>query len=107
MQKPSGSDPRSLLTDGVQAVLQARTTAHGQGPSGSRNAAAAASHGTSEAAVNEMLATNPHIHEPHGSYEQSLRSLVQSRTQTDSDFNAERFPNIAKWISGNDNGTTK
>lgn len=107
MQKPSGSDPRALLHEGVRTVLQARAAA--AGPSGNRSGASAAAGGpasggpgTSEAAVSEMLATQPHLHEPQGSYEQALQALVQNRVQADSDFNADRYPNIAKWISRSD-----
>lgn len=101
-QKLNGSDPRQLLTDGVRAVLGPHPPSSGSSIAGNSNAGASSSNGTATpvtaAAIDEALAAQPQIHEPHGSFEQAMRLLAENRIRTDGDFNAARYPNLAKWI---------
>lgn len=84
--KPSGSDPRSIITDSVRQVIQTRNIA-------------GSSAASSNVSADEALAANSHIHEPYGSYEQAIRTAVQSRINSDPDYTPERFPNCSKWIN--------
>ena len=82
------SDPRTFLAEGVRRVMQSRA--------GGNNAHQ--SH-TSNVSAEEALASNPHICEPHGSYEQAIRTFVQNRISSDPDYSPERFPNCSKWVN--------
>lgn len=91
--KPAISEPTSILSQGVRQVLQSRV-GRAAGASSSNSAANAS-------ALDEAIASNPHIQEPYGSFEQAILDHVQSRVQNDPDFNSDRFPNSAKWVKKN------
>lgn len=97
--KPSAAEPNNILPQTVRQVLQSRTSSHGA------NAASSSSSSTAIAitapALDEAIATNQHIQEPYGSYEQALLNHVQSRITSDPTFTPERFPNCSKWINKN------
>lgn len=97
--KPPPAEPNTMLGLGLRQVLQSRVVSRvgGASTSGSTSAALA----STAAALNDAIAINPHIQEPHGSYEQALLNHVQNRVRDDADFNADRFPNVSKWIQKN------
>lgn len=91
--KPSIIDPNNILGQGVRTVLQSRV--------GRAGSSSAASTSANISAVDEAIASNSHIHEPYGSFEQAILEQVQQRIQNDTDFNSERFPNTSKWLNKN------
>lgn len=104
--KPSTAEPNNILPQSVHQVIQSRITTNG----GSSAAAAAASSSSSSASasnsnitplLDEAIATNQHIQEPYGSYEQALLNHVQNRITSDPTYSPERFPNCSKWINKN------
>lgn len=97
--KPTGADPRTLLTEGVRSVLQSRTSGTTSSSAAGVGGGGSASSTNTNISVDEALASNPHIHEPYGSYEQAIRTFVQGRINTDPDFCPERYPNCTKWIN--------
>lgn len=103
-----GADPRALFGDGVRSVLQSNVRAAAAAASAfvSASTSGASTGGGSsatrlspQAAVAEALADQAHIHAPHGTYEHSLRALVADRVAGDADFAADRYPQLAKWMS--------
>lgn len=91
--KPAISEPTSILSQGVRQVLQSRV--------GRTAGASSSSSAANASALDEAIASNPHIQEPYGSFEQAILDHVQSRVQNDPDFSSERFPNSAKWVKKN------
>lgn len=90
--KPAVAEPTSILNQGVRQVLQSRA----------RNSGASTSSASANVnAIEEAIATNPHIQEPYGSFEQAILDHVQNRIQNDPDYSSERFPNTSKWIKKN------
>lgn len=93
--KPSAAEPNNILPQTIRQVLQTRTAHGASTASGSSSTSALAN------SLDEAIATNQHIQEPYGSYEQALLNHVQNRISSDADFTPERFPNCSKWISKN------
>lgn len=94
--KPSVAEPSNLLPQTIRQVLQSQRNSHG-----SSSASASSSSSAVANSLDEAIATNQHIQEPYGSYEQALLNHVQNRIGSDADFTPERFPNCSKWISKN------
>ena len=89
-----------MLAQGVRHVIQSRARSGASstsGPSSSSQGTIASQIATLE----EAVASNQHIQEPYGSYEQAILNHVQNRINSDADFNPERFPNCSKWINKN------
>lgn len=98
--KPSLVEPNNIITQGVRQVLQASRLNRVVG-SGSSASSSAGTVANTAAAIEDAIASNPHIHEPYGSYEQAILNHVQNRISTDPDYAPERFPNCSKWINKN------
>jgi len=100
--KPSVVEPNNMISQGVRQVLQSSRLNNRSGVgSGSSSSSSAGTVANTAAAIEEAIASNPHIHEPYGSYEQAILNHVQNRISTDPDYNPERFPNCSKWIKKN------
>lgn len=97
--KPAAAEPNVMLVRGVRDVLQSRAPRIG----GSSSSAASSSTATAStiSSITESIASNQHIQEPYGSYEQAILNHVQNRLSTDVDYNPDRFPNTTKWINKN------
>lgn len=80
--KPSGSNPPQILTDTLRQVIQSQSNAN-----------------SIMLTTEEGLAAHPHIQEPYGSFEQAVRSTIQTRIENDPDYNPERYPNCSKWLN--------
>lgn len=93
--KPSAVEPNNMLAQGVRQVLQSRASRNGGA------AASSSSENGTAASVDEAIASNQHIQEPYGSYEQAILNHVQSRITSDADYSSERFPNSSKWVKKN------
>jgi len=96
--KPSAAEPNSMLGQGVRQVLQNRTSRFGGSSSGASSSSSTAA---TISSLNEAIASNQHIQEPYGSYEQAILDHVQNRLSNDVDYSPERFPNVTKWIEKN------
>lgn len=99
--KPSTAEPNNILPQSVHQVLQSRITTNGGAATSSSTSSAAASNANITPLLDEAIATNQHIQEPYGSYEQALLNHVQNRITSDPTFTPERFPNCSKWINKN------
>lgn len=95
--KPTAVEPNNILPQAVRQVLQSRVM-NGASTATASSSTSIASTATS---LDEAIASNQHIQEPYGSYEQALLNNVQNRIRADADFNPDRFPNCSKWISKN------
>lgn len=91
--KPTAAESSSILPQTIRQVLN-------RGSHGASTASASSSSAVANT-LDEAIATNQHIQEPYGSYEQALLNHVQNRISSDSDFTPERFPNCSKWINKN------
>lgn len=96
--KPSAAEPNAMLGQGVRHVLQNRTSRFGGSSSGASSSSSTAA---TISSLNEAIASNQHIQEPYGSYEQAILDHVQNRLSNDVDYSPERFPSVAKWIEKN------
>lgn len=100
--KPATAEPNNILPQSVHQVLQSRITSNGGAASSSSSSStSSASNSNITPLLDEAIATNQHIQEPHGSYEQALLNHVQNRITSDPTFSPERFPNCSKWINKN------
>lgn len=86
-----------MLAQGIRQVIQSTRPSGASGGPSSSSASTAAT----VASLEEAIATNQHIQEPYGSYEQAILNHVQNRINSDTDFNPERFPNTSKWVNKN------
>lgn len=100
--KPEAANANNVLGQGIRNLLQTRAGARiAAAASTSASGGGSASAAATVAALDEAIASNPHIQEPHGSYEQALLSHVQNRIRTDNDYSPDRFPNVTKWVQKN------
>lgn len=99
--KPSAAEPNSMLGQGIRQVLHNRIPRVGGSGSSTSSTLSSTTSASTLTALNETIASNPHIQEPYGSYEQALLQHVQNRINTDPDFSPDRFPNTSKWAKKN------
>lgn len=92
--KPSVAESSNILPQTIRQVLN--RSSHGASTASASSSSSAVSN-----TLDEAIATNQHIQEPYGSYEQALLNHVENRISSDSDFTPERFPNCSKWINKN------
>lgn len=78
-ERPSTSDPRTILGESVQAAVRQRP-----------NTSGAASAALTAIEQNTAL---------QGPLEQTMRTLVRNRLQNDADYDPARYPNTDKWSS--------
>lgn len=78
-ERPSTSDPRTILGDSVRAAVRQR-------PNTSSAASAAL------AAIEQTPALQ-------GPLENTLRTIVRNRVQNEADYDPARYPNLDKWSS--------
>lgn len=97
--KPTAAEPNVMLGQGIRQIVQQQSRVSRVG--GPSSGAASSSAASTVTSLNEAIASNQHIQEPYGSYEQAILNHVQNRISSDSEFSAERFPNASKWINKN------
>lgn len=88
----SSTDPNVLLASGVKKAIEKSTA----GASSSSSAAQRTSR------IDETVASIAGDSGVQQSFREHLRQTIRSRTETDPDYNVERFPSCSKYLSNNE-----
>lgn len=78
-ERPSTSDPRSILSDSIRSAVRQRPSTSGAAPA-------------ALAAIEQATTFQ-------GPLENTMRTLVRNQLQNNPDYDPTRYPNLDKWSS--------